>query len=91
MGGIESEVNLLNRFLNFSRSESQLLEQGTQLAAAQEIANRPLLISNETLGTNLNALTTSVNNLSAKDWSVQVNVNGTSGATVIGDVAGALV
>jgi hypothetical protein len=87
---IESEVNRLNRFLNFTRSETQLVDQGKQLSSALELATRPITISNETLGVNLSALAASVDGLAGKDWTVQVNVNGTSGATVLGDVAGAL-
>jgi hypothetical protein len=89
-GTLQERTRQLQGFADFRQQERGLVTQGQDIAAAIATTNQPLIASNTTLTTNLTALVGAVNTLTQKNWNVAVNVQGASGAQIVGDVVGAL-
>jgi hypothetical protein len=87
---INEEIGILQRFVNFDRGERDLLQQSTQIAQAIALDTQPLIASNGALSGELISLASAVGTLTQKNWNVAVNVQGASGAQIVGDVVGAL-
>jgi hypothetical protein len=89
-GTLEERTRNLQRVGDFRSQERQLIEQADKAAQAFTLGTQPLVASNSELGSNILKLQTVVDNLVSKNWNVAVNVQGASGAQIVGDVVGAL-
>ncbi len=90
-GTLEERTAQLQGFADFRKQERQLIEQSKAISEAITIGNTPLVDANQALDTSIGNLNKVVDALTAKNWSVNVDVYADGSSQAYGDIlAGAV-
>jgi tape measure domain-containing protein len=85
-GTLQERTAQLQGFADFRKQERQLLEQSKAISEAITIGNTALVEANQALDTSIGNLNKVVDALTAKNWSVNVDVYADGSSQAYGDV-----
>jgi hypothetical protein len=85
-GTLEERTALLQGFADFRKQERQLIDQSKAISEAITTGNTALVEANQALNTSIGNLNEVVDALTAKNWSVNVDVYADGSSQAYGDV-----